>query len=1082
MTLDNMTLTDIFCSSQIILPQSGEILIAGGDNWTGSGTTNTGNNNTNLFDFGDNTLARSANMNRSRWYSSSTALVNGEIYIQGGSGGADRPEVRQVDGAFRLLTDAPTNTYATLFPRNFLAPDGRVFGYDSNAKMYFVDTSSTGSLTPAGQFSSAYVGWTSGAAMFRPGKILQMGGNSTGAVVVDITGPEPVVTPTASLSSQRHWVSATVLADGQVIATGGSASENKLTGVNNKAEIWNPDTGQWHVGPEGALARLYHSSALLLPDASVLVAGGGAPGPLKNTNAEIYYPPYLYDTDGGFATRPQILSAPTTADVGDSLAVQIDSSVVSRVTLVKSGSVTHSVNMDQRFLELPFSASGNMLNVELPDRASDTPPGYYLLFVIDDAGVPSVSRMLRINVDATPNVAVDYTPAIGGGGGSPFQLACSVDEVLVGVHGQFNVYVNQIGPQCVQMDQFGDPVDGPVTGSTTSGTSFSKTCPRDFGVSGFRGWSDQYVNQVEIECRPLTATGGLSGDGELLGPDGGNGGNSQGLQRCGTDNPAHALYGRSGGWLDSFGLQCKEAFVTTISVNSTPVIVNPGTQSGVVGTPVDLQIGASDGDGDDLTFSVLGLPTGLTLNADTGRISGVPAADGTFNVSVTVTDGTESDDVVFDWTVAPAPPLVVAPMPPQIPLEVDSVADYTASSSGGVNVVYQWNFGDGTPETTITSSPSVSHTFAEPGIFYVTLTVVDDSGSADIQTFVQGIHRPHTTDSPASSSNIVYESRSGENSRIWVVNQDNDSVSVFDTLTHTRISEIPVGVAPRSIAIAPDGRLWVTNKMSANISVIDPVSLGVSQTLAMPLASQPYGIVCSPTASEAYVALEASSQLLKLDAVNGGRIATVATGPHPRHVAIDGPGSNVYVSLFITPPQPGEHTGSVESQVGGIMTGGQIQVVDSSTMTVSDTVVLRHSELPDAENQGRGVPNYLGAVAISPDGLSARVPSKQDNVARGELRDPGFNLNFQNTVRAISSRILLDSNTEDYSRRIDYDNSRNLCICCAGDQQGSRGGRRLRLCRIVSFRCRQGATGPGRVAGWHATVRQQLHGSHGRCF
>jgi hypothetical protein len=340
MTLDNMTLTDIFCSSQIILPQSGEILIAGGDNWTGSGTTNTGNNNTNLFDFGDNTLARSANMNRSRWYSSSTALVNGEIYIQGGSGGADRPEVRQVDGAFRLLTDAPTNTYATLFPRNFLAPDGRVFGYDSNAKMYFVDTSSTGSLTPAGQFSSAYVGWTSGAAMFRPGKILQMGGNSTGAVVVDITGPEPVVTPTASLSSQRHWVSATVLADGQVIATGGSASENKLTGVNNKAEIWNPDTGQWHVGPEGALARLYHSSALLLPDASVLVAGGGAPGPLKNTNAEIYYPPYLYDTDGGFATRPQILSAPTTADVGDSLAVQIDSSVVSRVTLVKSGPVT----------------------------------------------------------------------------------------------------------------------------------------------------------------------------------------------------------------------------------------------------------------------------------------------------------------------------------------------------------------------------------------------------------------------------------------------------------------------------------------------------------------------------------------------------------------------------------------------------------------------------------------------------------------------------------------------------------------------------------------------------------------------
>ena len=48
------------------------------------------------------------------------------------------------------------------------------------------------------------------------------------------------------------------------------------------------------------------------------------------------------------------------------------------------------------------------------------------------------------------------------------------------------------------------------------------------------------------------------------------------------------------------------------------------------------------------------------------------------------------------------------------------------------------------------------------------------------------------------------------------------------------------------------------------------------------------------------------------------------------------------------------------------------------------------------KDQGRGVPNYLGAVVISPDGLSARVPSKQDNIERGELRDPGFNLNFQN--------------------------------------------------------------------------------------
>ncbi len=64
MTLNNLTTTDLFCSAAIILPQSGEILTIGGDNWTGSDTTNTGNNNSNIFDYSNNTLTPSANMNR----------------------------------------------------------------------------------------------------------------------------------------------------------------------------------------------------------------------------------------------------------------------------------------------------------------------------------------------------------------------------------------------------------------------------------------------------------------------------------------------------------------------------------------------------------------------------------------------------------------------------------------------------------------------------------------------------------------------------------------------------------------------------------------------------------------------------------------------------------------------------------------------------------------------------------------------------------------------------------------------------------------------------------------------------------
>jgi mono/diheme cytochrome c family protein len=99
-----------------------------------------------------------------------------------------------------------------------------------------------------------------------------------------------------------------------------------------------------------------------------------------------------------------------------------------------------------------------------------------------------------------------------------------------------------------------------------------------------------------------------------------------------------------------------------------------------------------------------------------------------------------------------------------------------------------------------------------------------------------------------------------------------------------------------------------------------------------------------------------------------------------------------------------------------------VVVVDVPTLNVMRTLVLAHSDRPDFENQGRGFPNYLGAAAISPDGTQAFVPSKQDNLRRGGTRD-GMMLNFQNTVRAISSRIDLTRQAEDLPARIDHDNA-----------------------------------------------------------
>src|SRR3954451_19271919 len=94
LTLPNSTQTDVFCDAQIVLPQSGKVLLAGGDNWTGTRTTNTANNNSDIFDPRQNTLTRSGTMSRPRWYASPTTLPDRRTYIQGGSGGGDHPEVR----------------------------------------------------------------------------------------------------------------------------------------------------------------------------------------------------------------------------------------------------------------------------------------------------------------------------------------------------------------------------------------------------------------------------------------------------------------------------------------------------------------------------------------------------------------------------------------------------------------------------------------------------------------------------------------------------------------------------------------------------------------------------------------------------------------------------------------------------------------------------------------------------------------------------------------------------------------------------------------------------------------------------
>jgi YVTN family beta-propeller protein len=457
--------------------------------------------------------------------------------------------------------------------------------------------------------------------------------------------------------------------------------------------------------------------------------------------------------------------------------------------------------------------------------------------------------------------------------------------------------------------------------------------------------------------------------------------------------------------------------------NSPPLLTNPGNRVHVIGSPLNVNLIATDANNDPLTYSASALPTGLSINTNTGIITGTPTARGTFNSTVRVTDGRSPGvSATFVWTIN----LIVNLNPPiASPPSTTGVAlNYTSGSTGGANVRYKWSWGDGTADTAFSSNPAATHTFASPGRYQITITATDDSGRITTSTFYQGIHAPLSTLRPTSSSSIAIEDRpAGTNDRVWCVNPDNDSVTVFDAVTRARIAEINVGTAPRALAIAPDGRVWVSNVESSTVSIISPSTLTVVQTLTLARAARPFGIAFDPDGTDGWIACEGTGLLLRMNPTTGAQSASLNVGLNARHLSVTADSSRVLVSRFITPPLPGENTATINNTD---QTGGEVISVLTSTLAIEKTTILTHSTRADSITTGRGIPNYLGPAVISPDGLTAWVPSKQDNIKRGTLRD-GSQLTHDQTVRSVASRIVITggiaANTDDMLGRVDFDNA-----------------------------------------------------------
>jgi galactose oxidase len=159
------------------------------------------------------------------------------------------------------------------------------------------------------------------------------------------------------------------------------------------AEIWTDSTGLWTTLASNTVNRGYHTTAILLPDARVLLTGSGdGAGSPSELNAEIFSPPYLFN-----GTRPTITSRPARLAYNTTFRIGTpDASSVTRVALIRLGSTTHAFDMNQRFQRLAFTADATGLTVTAPTTRLRTPQGHYLLFILNGSGVPSVGKIVQV--------------------------------------------------------------------------------------------------------------------------------------------------------------------------------------------------------------------------------------------------------------------------------------------------------------------------------------------------------------------------------------------------------------------------------------------------------------------------------------------------------------------------------------------------------------------------------------------------------------------------------------------------------------------------------------------------------------
>jgi Concanavalin A-like lectin/glucanases superfamily/Domain of unknown function (DUF1929)/IPT/TIG domain len=456
---------DTFCTGHSFLAD-GRLFVAGGHIQNGVGLKNA-----SIYNPFDNRWTALPNMYAGRWYPTTTVLANGDVLVVSGSidntvGEAVLPQVCQVGTlSWRNLTSARRGL--GLYPMMLLAPNGKVFNAGPSQDTQYLDTNGTGAWTDLSSNRAGPYRDYGSAVMYAPGKVLVVGGGdppTNTTAVIDLNQTSPTWRAVAPMAVARRQLNATLLPDGNVLVTGGTS----LAGFNtpddstssvtvHNAELWNPGTEQWTtLARSRGIPRIYHSTALLLPDGRVLSMGGNTLNRNPDTTtSEIYSPPYLFKGARPTITSPSATSPPASVFYGQSFFVGTpDAAAISKVTMLRLSSVTHAFNMSQHIIEfqrtqgpsgpLTFSQTTGGLNVVAPagaavaSPATVAPPGYYMLFILNGTGVPSVARIVRLVSDPTAPTLTTLSPSSVATGGGDFTLTVTGSNFVSGSVVQWN--------------------------------------------------------------------------------------------------------------------------------------------------------------------------------------------------------------------------------------------------------------------------------------------------------------------------------------------------------------------------------------------------------------------------------------------------------------------------------------------------------------------------------------------------------------------------------------------------------------------------------------------------------------------